>query len=303
MMNIPTDLLRTLISVVDLRSFTKAAKSLGVTQPAVSAQIKRLQFLLGYDVFDKRVPGVSLTPRGQIVVDQARRLLSINDEILNITGSRPGAKMIRVGIPGDYSGSRIPVTLARFRLRWPDIGFSVSTGTSDDLVRQLGQDDLDIILAVSITEPTIKPRHMWRRKAVWVRGDATRIDANRPVPLVCYGDDCACQRVAVEALHEAGRECEVVFTSRSLLSLTAAVNAGFGVMVMPRGRALKTDLHIWEDAPLPELPELYCGIFLREGGNRTALEELGENLAADLRAEPQKDASAAVAPIRASKAV
>ena len=41
MTNIPTELLRTLVAVVDLRSFTKAAQSLGVTQPAVSAQIKR----------------------------------------------------------------------------------------------------------------------------------------------------------------------------------------------------------------------------------------------------------------------
>jgi DNA-binding transcriptional LysR family regulator len=50
MTNIPTDLLRTLVAVVDLRSFTKAAQSLGVTQPAVSAQIRRLQFLLGADL-------------------------------------------------------------------------------------------------------------------------------------------------------------------------------------------------------------------------------------------------------------
>ena len=76
MLNIPTDLLRTLVAVVDLRSFTKAAQSLGVTQPAVSAQVKRLQYLLGYDVLDKRTPGVSLTPRGEIVVTHARRLLS-----------------------------------------------------------------------------------------------------------------------------------------------------------------------------------------------------------------------------------
>src|ERR671927_159318 len=111
MTNIPTDLLRTLVAVVDLRSFTKAAASLGVTQPAVSAQIKRLQFLLGYDLLDKRAPGVSLTPRGQAVVNQARRLLSINDDIRLLTTDRPSAKTLHVGIPGDYSGTRIPVTL------------------------------------------------------------------------------------------------------------------------------------------------------------------------------------------------
>lgn len=82
MQNIPTDLLRTLVSVIDLRSFTKAAQVLGITQPAVSAQIKRLQSLIGHELLDKSAPGVSLTPRGVALVAQARRLLAINDEIL-----------------------------------------------------------------------------------------------------------------------------------------------------------------------------------------------------------------------------
>src|ERR1700726_2127061 len=125
MLNIPTDLLRTLVAVTEMRSFTKAAQSLGVTQPAVSAQIKRLQYLLGYEVLDKSAPGVSLTPRGEIVVTNARRLLSINDEILQLTNSRPTGQCIRVGIPSDYAGSRIPATLARFRLRFPDISYNV----------------------------------------------------------------------------------------------------------------------------------------------------------------------------------
>ena len=306
MLNIPTDLLRTLVTVVELRSFTKAAKGLGVTQPAVSAQIKRLQHLLGYDLLDKRTPGVSLTPRGEIVVTHARRLLSINDEILLSTSGRPMAQTLRVGIPGDYSGSRIPSTLARFRLRWPNINFNVGTGTSDNLIRDLKQGDLDVILAVTTTPAVIEPRHQWMRQAVWVRGDALRLDPSRPVPLVAYGEDCACQRVAVQALRDAGRECEFVFSSRSLVSLVAAVAAGFGVMVMPRGRAVKTNLAMWEDAPLPKLPELYCGIFVRDGGNRTALEELADYLAADLRTQPQspeeQTPSGTIAPIRASKA-
>jgi hypothetical protein len=76
--------------------------------------------------------------------------------------------------------------------------------------------------------------------------------------------------------------------------------------VMPRGRAVKTNLTMWEDAPLPKLPDLYCGIFVRDGGNRAVLEELADNLAADLRAQPQfndgQSPPATVAPIRASKA-
>src|SRR5262249_56823866 len=65
MVNIPTELLRTLVFVVDQRSFTKAAQSLGVTQPAVSAQIKRLQFLLGYELPHKSPPPLNPPPRPQ----------------------------------------------------------------------------------------------------------------------------------------------------------------------------------------------------------------------------------------------
>ena len=111
MLNIPTDLLRTLVAVVDLRSFTKAAQSLGVTQPAVSAQLKRLQFLLGYELLDKSAPGVSLTARGQDVVNAARQMLSINDEIVRVGGGIPSTQTLRVGIPGDFAGARIEAGL------------------------------------------------------------------------------------------------------------------------------------------------------------------------------------------------
>src|ERR1700688_582198 len=102
MTHIPTDLLRTLVAVVDLRSFTKAAQSLGVTQPAVSAQIKRLQFLLGGELFDRSSQGVSLTPHGDMVVSYARRLLSINDQIVHLVVTDPRPElMIRVGTSSD----------------------------------------------------------------------------------------------------------------------------------------------------------------------------------------------------------
>src|SRR5256885_17254778 len=115
MTNIPTELLRTLIAVVDLRSFTKAAQALGVTQPAVSAQIKRLQILLGGELFDKSAPGVTLTEKGELVVNYARRLLSINDQILHLAAPRTLVEPLRIGLPGDFGGALLPIALAEFR--------------------------------------------------------------------------------------------------------------------------------------------------------------------------------------------
>lgn len=302
MQNIPTDLLRTLIAIVDQRSFTKAAQWLGVTQPAVSAHIKRLQSLIGEELIDKTVPSVILTPRGASVVAQARQMLAINDEILKIPDGQVVKQRLRMGISGDFSGSRIPATLARFRLRWPDVVFVVTSGTTDDMLRALKQGDLDLVMAVTDTPSIRPPRHLWMRQAVWVRSDATRITDDGPVPLVSYGEDCACQRVAVAALSQAGLRCEFAFTTIGWRSLAAAIAAGFGVAVTPRGRALEKNLWIWEDGPLPPLPKLYCGIHVRDNAGSTAARDLAAYLDADLRAEPPAqtyEAYSAIAPLRA----
>jgi DNA-binding transcriptional LysR family regulator len=121
--NIPTELLRTLITVVDLRRFTKAAHAPSVTQPAVSAQIKRLQFLLDIDLFDKSAPGVSLTEKGDLVVNYARRILNINDQILNVLRERLDCEMLEglADAMADALGARPSDTASsrpEFGARW-----------------------------------------------------------------------------------------------------------------------------------------------------------------------------------------
>ena len=282
MTNIPTDLLRTLVAVVDLRSFTKAAAKLGVTQPAVSAQIKRLQLLLGGELFDRSAQGISLTPQGDLVVSYARRLLSINDQIVNIGDSGPRPELvIRVGTPSEYIASTLPSILAQFRERWPDVRFVMRTDFYDPLVRELRSGDLDIMIGLSMTPPP-DARFSRAQEVVWVHSDATHIDPDRPIPLVSYGEACVYHRLATQALQLAGLDWEDVFTGPSSTSLRGAVNAGFGVMAITRVRAEKAGLQIWEDSPLPKLPDLYGGIYVREGGARAVYEELADAIAAVL---------------------
>ena len=283
MTNIPTDLLRTLVAVVDLRSFTRAAQSLGVTQPAVSAQIKRLQNLLGTDLLDKSAPGVTLTSAGELVVNYARRLLSINDQILDLAGPRPAAKTLRVGQTGDFTAPEIVQALSSFRERRPDLRFVLQSAPVDTLLKDMREGDLDIAVWVSATGPAIETRHYWTEELVWVRAPSTRLDPQRPVPLVSYGEECLFTRNAITTLSQAGRDSELVFMGPTVVGVAGAVAAGLGVMAFPRSRAGIPGLAVWEDAPLPKLPEIFCGLYVRGGAEPEDREQLADAIVEALR--------------------
>lgn len=298
MSNIPTDLLRTLVTVVDAGSFTRAAQTLGMTQPGVSAQIKRLQSILGNDLFDRSGHALSLTPKGELVVNYARRMLSINDLILHLAEPSPSARTIRLGVPEDFVGGHFPGVLAGFRRRWADLRFSIHHGGLDRQIQDLRQGLLDIAVGLSVNSPDVEARHRWLEPAVWLRGRGTDLDPKAPVPLVSFREDWVCHRVAVNALHRSGRESELVYTAPTLTSLAAAVGAGMGIMALVRSRVRLPDLMIWEDAPLPKLPELTWGIYVREGGERGPLDEIADGAAIAL-----SQRGAAAAPRRSGQSV
>ncbi|HEV2954616.1 MAG TPA: LysR family transcriptional regulator [Xanthobacteraceae bacterium] len=289
MTNIPTELLRTFVAVVDLRGFTKAAQALGCTQPAVSAQIKRLQALLGSELLDKSAPGVVPTERGRAIADCARRLLAINDQIIEIAAIRSSTIPLRIGIPGDFGGAQLPAALAEFRRRSPQQAFHVRCDVSTRLLRGLEQGDLD--LAVTFAQhPLLEAFDRWAERVVWVRGPATVYDSTGPVPLVVQDDECVLTKLSVEALDRAGRDWEMVFRGASSASVAAAVAAGLGVSVMVE-RLVPAELIVWRDPPLPPLPEITCSIYLREGDDRELLEDLAQALAAAIRARPGRGAT------------
>lgn len=286
MTNIPTDLLRTLVAVYDLKSFTRAARMLGVTQPAVSAQIKRLQFLLGTEIFDRATPGVSLTTYGEEVVHHARRMLAINDDILSAASAPPRPKQIRIGLPGDLSGPMLPWAFAKFRKKHPGYSYHSRSGAKAKFFEELRAGDLDIMVGMSWDKPE-DARHVWKDQLVWVRSGATRIDPQGPVPLLAFSGECMCYRAATEALAAVGRESQLMMTSSTFLSLASGVDAGLGTLVMTRGRVCMTQMQVWNDAPLPALPEVYTGIYVRDGADTGPLIEFADELVPMLRPRPE----------------
>lgn len=286
MINIPTELLRTLLAVVDMRSFTKAARRLGVTQPAVSAQIKRLQCLLGFDLFDKSAPGVSVTEKGERVVGEARRLLAINDQIVTLARAPHGARILRFGLPGDFIGMPLWQRLVAFRNRWPDVRLHMKTGGSLALLNEMNQGDLDIVVAMSSAKPHQAAAHHWRDEMTWIRGATITLDDAQPIRLLTRGEHCIFHRHMIAALEAAACAHEAVFTCSDVDDLTRAVGAGLGVTALPRTLALSTGSLTCEAGTLPQPADVVCSICTRNDSDAAVRDDLAALLADALRPPP-----------------
>jgi len=282
MTNIPTDLLRTFVSVVELRSFTRAAKAQGMTQPAVSAQIRRLQGILGVELLDKTAPGVALTPLGEHILSSARRMLSVNDHITQLATPNAPAHIVRIGLPGAWMGTELTRMLVAARVRFPNLRFAVEGAGQKRLLQSLKQDEIDLVVALALESPDSEARHYWKEELVWVRSKAFTYNPDTPLPLISYKDICLSHRIAVTTLAKASRANELVFRASNGEGLRSGVAAGLGVMVMPR-RCVPRELEIWEDGTLPALPLVFCGIFARESD---LLDEVADCFAETLRPAP-----------------
>jgi len=279
MTNVPTDLLRTLVTVVDLRSFTQAARALGVTQPAVSAQIKRLQALLGGELFDKSAPGVALTPKGDLVVDGARQLLAINDQILKAVRPPAPTRTLRLGIAAAI-GPDIPIAVVG-RIRGGGWHFEISRDRSDALLDELAHDELDLVVALTSPPPGPGPRHQWSESLAWLRAPTIDWDLAAPLPLITCGADGDLTRIAIATLGREGRTWDVVCKVPDESSVLTAVAAGLGIAPALR-RLAPPHVSVSSDPPWPRLPDLCCGVFLRDGAG-DVFRGLADAIAAALR--------------------
>lgn len=97
--NLDTDLLRAFVAVADARSFTRAGDTLGRTQAAVSQQVRRLEEVVGTRVFQRDTKSVHLTQQGELLLTYARRMLTLNDEILALMHRPATVASVRIGTP------------------------------------------------------------------------------------------------------------------------------------------------------------------------------------------------------------
>ena len=107
-------LVRAFLTVVEAGGVTRAAAVLGMSQAAASQQIKRLEEALDCRLFTRQGRGLVLAPAGERLLEQARRLVAMNDEVWSSMRAPQFEGEVRFGVPYDIIGSFVPAILRRF---------------------------------------------------------------------------------------------------------------------------------------------------------------------------------------------
>jgi DNA-binding transcriptional LysR family regulator len=279
--NIPIELLRSFVVIQESGSFTKAAEALNLTQPAISAQIKRLQQLVGGEVFVRSGFGISLSEKGEVVSRYARRILAMNDQILSLTGTAAVAKSIRIGMPNVYASAMLSDLIAACRAATEGERLHFSCESSADLARSLSSGYLDIAFIASGNVPLGMQLERWTEPMCWVCAPGFSISPGASIPLQSWPYGVSDQ-LAIESLENAGLSYSVVFTASDLSAHYAALKSGLGYVVLPQ-RLIPSDLKVAREHFLPALSPCDIGIYINSERDTRKLRNVATRMAEILR--------------------
>src|SRR5438309_1850869 len=281
------DLLRTFVCIAEEGSFTRAGQRVGRTQSAVSMQLQRLEGQLGQRLISRGKGGtVHLTAHGQFLLERARELLALNDEIWSSFKTPSVEGTVRLGTPDDYALRYLPNILRRFAESHPSVQVEVLCLPSHELVTKLRDEQLDLTLVSEGLEPAGWPAvPLWRAPLSWITSSRYTPHRQDPLPLALAAEHCTWRIAATRALEASGRRYRIAYNSATQIGTHAPVMAGLAVTVSTTSWLPEGLRPVRPEEGLPPLPEF--GILLLKGpeARQPVTDVLASYLADNFRSE------------------
>ncbi len=267
--DLPVNLLRAFITVSDLGGYTKAAKALHRTQPAISLQMKRLEEMVGEKLLIHENGTVNLTSHGKVLASFARQILRLNDDAVGRFRKTNVRGPLRVGLPTDYALAFLQSAVTDFGRQHDAVSLSIHCDISRNLLNDLHADQLDIVVALIGEAHSQYLVRVWEEQPVWATASSGMAHKQTPLPLVTHPEGCAYRNRIEEALNRAGREWRVAYCSPGITGLQEAVAAGLGVSALTQ-KTLREGIRTLSSRDgFPELEKIRIGLFykhLRQSG-------------------------------------
>jgi len=276
------DLVRTFVTICETGNFSRAAERVGRTPSAVSLQVKRLEDRLGRALFLRLPRTVSPTPDGEALLGLARRLLSLNDEVVAFFEDTPIEGRVRFGAPNDSGVFALPSMLRRFAATHPQVEVDVRLDASQRLQQACAEGDLDVVLFTGNAASHRDAQVVHSGTLAWIGLRGGLAAERRPLPLAVCDSGCAWRASALDALDQAAIPYRIAYTSEHCLGQIAAVEADLAVAPLPTSAARQPFLRL---SALPPLAGYDVLMQVRPGAGLSA-RALAGHVAASVRDAP-----------------
>jgi DNA-binding transcriptional LysR family regulator len=244
MRRLSLDHLQTFADVVELGSFSAAARRLNLTQPAVSLQIKQLEGRLGVRLIERVGRRAHATAAGRDLLAHVHQVdAAVAGALAAVADHRDGGSgRLRLGTGATACIYLLPPVLRALRQKFPALEIVVSTGNSPDIVAALEANTIDVAL-VTLPAPGRNMQAVWTRDdemvAIFPPGTIplpARITAEFLVgrPLVLYEAGGHARRVIDDWFVRAGVAVKPVMELGSVEAIKKLVGAGMGCAVLPQ---------------------------------------------------------------------
>jgi DNA-binding transcriptional LysR family regulator len=262
--NLDVDYLKTFLAIAETGNFTKAADDVNKTQSAVSMQMKRLEEMLGRTLFEREGRGSRLTADGARFVDHARRMVSLNDELVSVY-SRPNLTgTVRLGTSDDYTDIFLPEVLVKFARSHPLVTVDVECVSSSILFERVKRNEIDLAL-VSLREEDRSAEIMHHEQLRWVTSAKHQTHQMPVVPLAVANAACEWRQHSEDTLKKSGRPYRVAYTSQNRAALDAAVLQGLAIAAMPE-ICVRPGMRVLSAAEgFPAFHRFQIGLIMKQG--------------------------------------
>lgn len=260
MKQLSLDVMRTLVTIVDVGNFNRAGEILGRSQPAISLQIKKLEGQLNRKLFNKVGQSYQINQEGKWLYEKAKQMLAINDEVFRELNHETLTGRMRLGIPSEFASALLPSIVGEFSQRYPDVSLDVTSALSKSLLQANLASQFDLILALLNPDTMLhnyqlpvehKLEVIRGDDLVWV-GDASRKLPVDSLPLVLAPEGCIYRSRVIEQLKQQTHSWKITYTNPDFYGLMAAIQQGLGVTALARSIVPK-ELELIRDKRLPKL--------------------------------------------------
>jgi DNA-binding transcriptional LysR family regulator len=270
------ELLRAFVGVAEDGGFTRAAQRLHLTQSAVSAQIKRLELEVGCALLTRSTRSVALTPQGEILLEYARSILALHEDIGKRLGrARRISGPVRIGAAEGFLGGWLADLLQRFRADHPAATLELHIGITGSLLEMLEEGRLDVVLGIACGAAGAD-EVLWSDQLVWAFTDSTTVDRTRPIPLSFFPEPCPYRAAALSALKSTRMQWRLACMSPSAAGLRAAASLGLGVTPLLRSQLEPGLKDVGKELGLPPLPIADFAIWSAPKSRSATLKSLRE---------------------------